>query len=164
MKWIVLMVVGSIGLSALAGGLIWLGKRYQIIKNGIQAEGRVVAQREDIHTTTAGRVNRFSRTGQYYYPIVEFTTRDGEKIRIEGSSGGGGKPLLETGTTVPVIYTPSDPSSAVIGDATQTWLGPVVLSVAGCIFLIFAFGSFTLIAKTDRTFQDMNEMIQRDAL
>jgi len=164
MKWIVLIIMGALGLGSLAGGLIWLGKRYQIIRYGIEADGLVVDQQKQVSSRTKPRSGSYSRTVTSYYPVVEFTTEEGEKVRFVGSSGGVGKPLIETGAEIKVVYIPSDPVSAVVSSFSQVWLGPLVISVAGIIFLAMAFGSFSLISTVDRTMDQLGEVMKRDAL
>lgn len=163
MKWVALLAFGSLGLAALTGGLIWLGKRYQIIRYGIETGGVVVGQEIERYERNQGRMGGTDNAVSYY-PVVEFTTADGELIRFQGSSGGVDTPLIETGTQVRVVYLRSDPASAVIGDFTQSWLGPVAVSVAGVIFLAMGVGSFFLIGGVDRTMDALDERMQREFL
>lgn len=163
MKWIMLALAGSMGLSAFAGGLIWLAKRYRIIKNGVEVEGLVTGQHEE-RVKSSGLASRYSQTHITFYPIVEFTNDRGETVRFQGSSGGVGIPLIETGSKVKVVYIPTDPTLAVIGDFTRTWLGPVVLSAVGVVCLILALGSFAMIGHVNETVDDMSEIMKREAL
>ena len=164
MKWIVLIMFGALGASALAGGLVWAAKRYALTQDGVMTQGRVVGQDEQVATSDEGRHHSYNVTHTSYFPIVEFKTAEGETIRFTGTSGGVGEALLDTGTQVNVIYRPADPADALIVEFTQAWLGPLVLSVVGTVFLIFGLGGYVLIGKSDRDFEAMGEMMQRDAL
>lgn len=150
-KWIALIVFGSVGIAALAGGLRWGAKRHQITSTGLRAEGIVVDQVEHKPPSQDRWVSRpDSENFTSYAPLVEFETEQGEKIRVEGTTGGA-EPVLETGEHVGVVYDPDDPSRAVILDFEQAWLGPLALSIAGAIFLAFGVGGYFLLADSDRS-------------
>lgn len=164
MKWIALAVFGSLGAVALVGGLYWAFKRYEIVKNGIMVQGKVVDQEENVSSGPTSRHTNYSRSHISYYPVVEFKTEAGERVRFTGSTGGGREAIMETGTIVNVIYLPRDPSAAVIVEFKQAWLGPAVLSVVGLVLLLMASGTFVLMGKSDKTFEAMQDMMHRDAL
>jgi len=164
MKWVVLILFGAIGAASLVGGVFWGIQRYELTQRGMLTEGVVVDQQEQVSTESSGRATSSRRTVTSYYPIVEFQTEDGESHRFEGTTGGGGAPILETGTHVGVIYDPNVPGDAMIVDFSQAWLGPLTLTVVGAIFLIMGVGSYFLIGRSDRTFAALGETMRRDAL
>jgi hypothetical protein len=164
MKWILLIMFGTIGASALIGGLIWAAKRYTLTQDGVLTQGKVVEQNEKVSTSNIGKEHIYNETHTSYYPVVELKTVQDKIIRFVGTTGGTGKAILETGTTVRVLYNPSEPSHAIIFDFTQAWLGPLVLSVVGFVFLLLGVGGFVLIGKSDSSFEAMGDMMQRDSL
>lgn len=163
MKWILLILFGAVGAGALWGGLSWGIKRYQLLSGRLMAPGRVVDQAEhEAPARTLSRSYREDRAG--YYPIVEFETGEGETIRFQGTTGGRGKPIMETGTQVTVVYDSVDPSSAMIVEFKQAWLGPLVLSVSGLVFLLMGVSGFILIGRDDSRFDAANEAMRRQGL
>ena len=147
MKWMVLFILGGLGLAALIGGLIWGAKRYYISTSGLHAQGIVVENYKSV-SVNSDDSDRRSRSSVSYYPVVEFQTGQGEKIRFQGSTGSG-TPDFEVGTPVEVIYKPQSPYEAQLAVFSQMWLGPVVVTVAGLIFLLMGVGSFFLIGSSD---------------
>lgn len=164
MKWIALLLFGTIGAATLIGGLYWASTRYTLMQHGTLTQGRVVGQQEQVSTSNEGRHLGYNETTTSYYPIVEFAIANGEKMRVVGTTGGGEGAMLETGAEVNVIYDPADPSDALIADFQQAWLGPLVLSGVGAVFLLFGIAGFVLIGKSDRQFQALGEVMRRDAL
>ena len=161
MKWLALIVFGGIGAGVLAGGLLWGLKRFPLFRDGRRTVGKVVSQ--EMHRDAREDGEEGSTTS--YYPVVEFEALGGEKVRFTGSTGGGGKEILETGAEVEVIYDPAHPQNAQIGSFSQFWLGPVTLSVCGAIFLAMGIGSFFLIRDSDRAFgPKFQERVERDML
>jgi hypothetical protein len=147
MKWMVLLLFGGLGLGILVGGLIWVAKRYEISTNGVHAQGTVVENYKSISTNSEDS-DRRSRSSGAYYPVVEFQTEEGKKIRFQGSTGSG-TPEFEVGTPVKVVYKPQNPHEAQLVNFTQMWLGPVVITIAGFIFFSMGVGSFFIMGAGD---------------
>lgn len=165
MKWLVLFLFGALGLAALTGGLIWAKNRYDLTQRGVFTRGTVVGQHEEKgYTPTRRRMGSYNRVRTGHYPIVEFTTNDGQTVRVTGTSGGSGAELMQTGTQVGVIYDPNNPSDALIVDFTQAWLGPLVLTVAGALFLLMAIGSFYFMGMVDRDMARVGAMMEQDRI
>ena len=166
MKWILLVVFGGLGLAALSGGLLWGWNRLPLLQSGAHTTGVVVDQKERISSRTGMSQKSATSFGSTinYYPIVEFTDDSGETHRFEGSTGGGGKPIIATGTEVGVVYDPTDPSKAQIDSFAQFWLGPLVVAVCGLIFLLMGVGGFFLMGGSDRRMEEQAEMMQRERL
>ena len=78
-----------------------------------------------------------------FYPIVEFKTDAGIKIRFRGSTGMVYSPNYQKGQLVKVIYSRQDPWNAKIDNFEQLWLGPVSIGLFGLITL----GAFFLFGK-----------------
>ncbi|MBU0482747.1 MAG: DUF3592 domain-containing protein [Proteobacteria bacterium] len=164
MKWILLMLFGSLGLSALITGAVWGFKRLPLFQTGYRTEGTVVAQEESVSTETVGRDVRTSREVTTYTPVVEFHTETGTAVRFTASTGGKHKPIIETGATVEVIYNPDDPANAQLTAFSQFWLGPVVLVGAGLLFLVMGVGGFFLIGGHDRAMDTRFDSMMRERL
>lgn len=163
MKWILLILFGTVGLGALGGGLAWAKKRYEIMQHGLLAAGTVVGQHEVRETSKAARqTGSYARSRTSYYPIVEFLAGEGKILRITGSSGGEGKALLATGSQVGVVYDPQNPAAAVIVTFSQAWLGPLVLGVIGAVFLLMAGGGFYLMGALDNNIHRLGMLIEQE--
>jgi hypothetical protein len=164
MKWLLLLIFGGIGLAALIGGVMWGQKRQSLVRNGVRAQGKVVAQEEGRSPGTKGRVGSYRDASITYNPVVEFVTEAGQTVRFTGSSGGVGKPLIDTGTEVEVIYDPAEPSHAQIASFTQFWLGPLAVAGSGLVFLLMGVGGFFLIGSHDRGMAERITMMNRERL
>jgi Protein of unknown function (DUF3592) len=69
-----------------------------------------------------------------FYPVVRFTTANGEAIEFVDSTGS--RPPLETpGDRVEVLYDPDDPNDAELSGIFHVWLVPAGLLVLGSAFL-----------------------------
>ncbi len=166
MKWLVLIAFGGIGLATLAGGLLWGWNRLPLFQHGVHTTGTVAGQEETLSTRSGSVSNRVASPFGVinYNPIVEFTDANGENFRFVGSTGGGGRPVIETGSEVEVIYDPADPHQAQIASFKQFWLGPLVVTVCGLIFLLMGAGSFFLTRDNDRSMEELADMMQRERL
>jgi len=144
-KWIALMMFGSVGLIAFIAGCVWGYQRLMLYQDGVSVQGVVVE-----NTQTRSR-DSDGQTSVSYYPVVEFATQAGEKHRFTGSTGSGTADY-EAGAKVSVRYDPRNPSSAQITDFAQFWLGPLGVGLFGFLFLVAGVGSFVLIKGSDETF------------
>jgi len=144
-QWVLLIVVGGAGACILTVALFRTARHCLLTtRRGRVAEGRVVDQRKEYVTVTHASRSRddrlFSEMGSSswvrQYPIVEFHSEEGSAVRFEGSVYGSGKPMIPTGATVNVYYDPGNPSRACIGTFLELWLRPLVMSLAGLIFLV----------------------------
>lgn len=147
MKWLALALFGTVGLSCFVGGLMWGMKRYKLMKEGVRTTGSVVDLEESRSTS---KENGRTVESLSYYPVVEFSV-SGKTYRFRGSTGSSA-PSYQVGAQVAVVYAPADPHDAQVADFEQFWLGPVLISIFGFIFLAAGIGSFFLIADSDKTF------------
>jgi hypothetical protein len=112
-----------IGLGILFLGWQWRTFTQNQIATMLPAEGRVV----DVvsRTKTSGGERK-----TYFYPVVEFRTADGERVRFESSTGSNPS-SYRVGDTVRVRYDPQTPQSALI-DSWELWLpSGIVIGVGG---------------------------------
>lgn len=137
MKWIALLMFGTVGLIAFIGGGYWGYERFMLYQTG---------------TTVVGTVVEEYRSSNSTYPVVEFAAGNGKTIRFHGSTGNSGAPDYEVGTQIKVLYDPANPAEAQIADFEQFWLGPLAVSIFGFLFLLAGIGSFFLVRNSDKTF------------
>jgi hypothetical protein len=71
-----------------------------------------------------------------FYPVVEFTTAEGETVRFQSSTGSA-PPAFEVGEEVEVLYDPALPENARISSFIDLWLFPTILLAFGGIFVLF---------------------------
>ena len=152
MRWVALISFGLLGSAALIWGVILFTEHYKLVQNSLSTEGKVIEQSRE--QNLSGRM--------VYFPVVEFETMKGETIRFKDSDSGEGKPVIETGTIVRVLYIPEEPSTAVIGEFMQFWFPTVVFNIVGIAFLIFGIGTFFAIGKGDAAFEQMDQMMAKE--
>jgi hypothetical protein len=74
---------------------------------------------------------------EYYYPVVQFTARDGRRREVRMSVGSDA-PEYEKGDEVTVLYDPAHPLDARIksfGSAAMMWILPSITGILGICFL-----------------------------
>jgi hypothetical protein len=71
-----------------------------------------------------------------FYPVVEFTTAEGETIEFRSSTGSN-PPRFEVGEEVEVLYDPLLPENARVSSFVDLWLFPTILLAFGGVFLLF---------------------------
>lgn len=138
MRWAVLLIFGTIGLAALAGGAIWGLEVYPVFRDSVSARGTIVE---------AGAEKSAAASPGASSPLVEFATAGGVKVRFLARTDGEGSPGHDAGDEVDVLYDPRNPSDARIGSAGQLWAGP--LTTGGLGFLLLAL-SLLLFVKIGR--------------
>lgn len=75
--------------------------------------------------------------GEAYYPVVEFTAKDGKRRSVQLSEGSW-PPSYEIGDEVTVLYDPGRPSDARIksfGSSALMWILPGITGILGVAFL-----------------------------
>ncbi len=73
----------------------------------------------------------------YYVPVVEFKSRDGQRMRVQLTEGSN-PPSHEVGDEVTVLYEPENPSDARIksfGSTALMWILPGITGLLGIAFL-----------------------------
>lgn len=158
MKWVCLLMFGSVGLTMFSLGLGWGTKRYLLMKNGVRTTGTVVEIDESASTTSQSGRTISSRS---YYPHVEFTAEDGKTYKFRGSTGSG-LPEYEKGAKVELFYQRDNPWVAQVYDFEQFWLGPLAIGLFGFLFLVAGIGGFFLIQSSDREMAGFDQKLMED--
>ncbi len=103
-------------LVALAIGLYFGGKSVYLVSEGRLTDGTVV--KVDLTSKGAG------------CPVVEFTTRKGRRLQIDGIVSSK-PPAYRVGETVEVYYLPADPEVASIASFGEMWILPTICVPVG---------------------------------
>jgi len=106
---------------------LYMGKSQWHIANTFAKASGHVANHELRYVENSGK-----RT-YYYYPIVEFTTQDGEFIRFEDENGSRA-PSYEKNQSVKILYDPDTPGTAIIDRGIENWFLPLLVIFAGFFF------------------------------
>ena len=78
------------------------------------------------------------KSGNRYFPIVEFKTQAGEIMSIVGEVGSSSFFDYEVGTEIDVRYSIANPEAAKLSTFQQMWLLPFVLLLVGLLFIAAA--------------------------
>lgn len=123
----VLWIVGSIflvvGLGMLAGGFAIWRSNAAFAAHAIGADG----------TVTDLAYSSSSKGGGTYRPVVEFSTADGKRVHITGSTGSN-PPSHSRGDHVRVLYDPANPEHGKIDSFMEQSFGVLMLGGMGAIF------------------------------
>jgi hypothetical protein len=127
-------IVGGPVVALIGLGIAWFGwnvraQTLEFIEASDRAEGTVVQVVSQARTS-----NGEQKT--YFYPVIEFVTRDGESVRFQDSTGSN-PPEYREGERVQVLYDPLTPESARIESFAGLWLMPTVLLGFGAVFVLF---------------------------
>lgn len=141
MKWAVLLIFGTIGLAAVAGGTIWGLDVYPVFRDNVPARGTVVEVAVEKSNASAGMT---------YFPVVEFPTAGGGKVRFRPPAGSEGAPGHGAGDAVDVLYDPRNPSNARIGSIGQLWAGPLTTGGLGLMLLVLSLLLFVKIGRFEK--------------
>jgi hypothetical protein len=120
-----LLICLIISLALIIGGVVWGARRFVFSQRSLHAQGTVVEQRE----------KKGVKFSTFYYPVVEFRTESGEKVKFLGGAGNSGGPQIPTGSTVDVMCDLADPSQAQIKSFVQYWLGPAGMTAMGLMIM-----------------------------
>lgn len=118
------------GVLCLAFGLNEVSRTRELFKSRAWSQGTVV----DVEVDT-GRDDD-GKTFTNYYPLVRFTTVDGDMVEFTSTASHASKP--EIGTTVDVRYLPDDPEQAEIDRDVSTLMVPAVTVSFGGVLLLVA--------------------------
>jgi len=124
---IVSLTVG-IALMVVVGFL--LAEDYEKILNGERVEGVVV------------------EAGDNEKPTVEFRTKDGRRIRVEGTISASPTPY-RVGERIGVFYDPAQPEKALIDSFLERWFLPLLFGGFATVFTLVGLG-FTLVSLRRR--------------
>jgi hypothetical protein len=87
-----------------------------------------------------GTVAQIKKTGRSYPTTVQFTTIKGEEIQISGMTVSIPVSILRIGNSVPLLYDPDNPKSAVEYNPLTMWflpLGFIGASILALYIMIF---------------------------
>jgi hypothetical protein len=97
--------------------------------------------------------NDFNRvTGEAYYPVVEFTAKDGKRRSVQLSEGSF-PPAYEVGDEVTVLYESDHPLDARIksfGSSALMWILPGITGILGFAFLGAVIAVWKLMSSTEK--------------
>lgn len=82
-----------------------------------------------------GTVVDLHRTGRSYRPVIEFTPPGQAPIKFE-SPIGSKPPLFHKGESVPVRYSPTNPSNVYVDRFWHLWFFPVLFGILATPFLL----------------------------
>lgn len=122
-------LIAGIGLAIFVGA--YLVNDYDKALNGERAEAVVLQARDGTK------------------PILEFRTRRGEPIRIEGKISSSPSPY-DVGERVSVFYDPADPADALIDTFIERWFLPLLFGGFGTVFLLVGGTMVTLARRSSR--------------
>lgn len=117
----------AVGVVALIVGAVLLVRTAQFVARAEHATGTVI----DLSRETD------SEGQDIFYPVVRFTTADGDEIEFKSSSGSA--PASESpGDRVDVLYDPNDPNDAQLGGFFHLWLFTIIPFAIGAAFIVVA--------------------------
>lgn len=121
-------VFGLGGLIALVIGLVWGYNSWQRTQTNVETQGVVVDLLE----------SRDSDGDRTFRPVIEFVAENGLTYTLQSNFGRSDPP--EIGETIGVYYDRDDPNDASESSWLALWLGPLILTVMGSIFVIVGVG------------------------
>lgn len=124
------IICGIIGIGMLISNIA-------LVANGVKTIGTVVdietkVRTDEAYTDEDGDYHP-AETHTSYYPIVEFSTAGGEKVRYTGTFGSSFRPAV--GGERAVIYDKGNPSKAQDDSASNLWYLPIGLILFGLLAL-----------------------------
>ncbi|MFD9069337.1 DUF3592 domain-containing protein [Streptomyces lasiicapitis] len=132
-RWWVTFGTIVFGTLFLVIGLILAGVSVSFLANADRARGTVVALEwrsdDDSGASRKRRVNNESAA----YPVVEFTSADGQRRTFRDSTGSK-PPAYEEGERVEVLYRSDSPEDARINGFASLWLLPLIFGGIGLVF------------------------------
>lgn len=143
-----------IGIGLLVGAFLSYRHTQDFIAQAVTAQGRVI----DLHVSRSTRrdSNNNSRESITYYPIVEFTDRNGQSISFQSNTGSY-PASYDRGDLVEVLYLPNKPRDASINSFGSLWLATIFLSSFGVIFFAIGGGIILVTLLKQRRAQHLRE-------
>ncbi|MGW1744745.1 DUF3592 domain-containing protein [Streptomyces sp. NPDC002092] len=129
-RWITFGVI-AFGALFLVVGLILAGRSVSLLTDGERAQGTVVSLEWRTEHGSSFHKNRSSGK-RMAYPVVEFTSADGEQ-RTFRDSVGSNPPSYEAGERVEVLYPADSPREARINGFASLWLAPLIFGGLGLL-------------------------------
>lgn len=129
-RWITFGVI-AFGALFLVVGLVLAGQSVSLLADGERARGTVLSLEWRTEHSSSSHKNRSSGR-RMAYPVVEFTSADGEQRTFRGSVGSD-PPSYEAGERVEVLYPADSPQEARINGFASLWLGPLIFGGLGLL-------------------------------
>lgn len=127
---IFLILFSAIGAATAAIGVYFIIKNNRVVKNGIQTRAKIVDYEVKIDNDTDGY-----RT-TYYYPIIEFIDRKGNKVKQKVDTGSTSKIKAQT---IEIFYILEGKEyNIVLNTFVFRYLLPWGFLVIGAFFVLFA--------------------------
>lgn len=133
-----ILIFGGTGVLLLAIAAFLFVQRAQFVGDALSADGVVVGfEKRATSMQSAAMSDRYISV-----PVVEFTDRNGNKVRFTESTGGVGNDALRKGDSVTVFYDPEQPASAKLATFFHLWAAVLVVGALGLVFFIIGFMLF----------------------
>jgi hypothetical protein len=137
-----------LGLPVLAGSPFLVVGLYEVYKTERQLKGfRVV--RGVVVSNSYATINDNGTLSGAYYPVVEFFTESGEKVRFTDGAGSL-PPDYEEGASVNAIYNPANVREARIKSWKRLWLAPMLLCFIGLLPILAGISALWFITRSLR--------------
>jgi len=130
-KWIA-SIFFVIGLGMLGGGLYAISSTVSFIQKAATGRGVVVSLERSRSSDSVS-----------YYPVVKFTTREGQEFRFR-SNVGSSPPSHRTGEAVTVLYNPANPHDAKIDSFFSLWGFGLIFGAMGLVFALAGGGMIVI--------------------
>jgi hypothetical protein len=117
----------AIGVTTQAGALLLARRPIRLLRAGGRASGTLVDGEKSMILGSRGPAQPF------YFPLVSFTTPQGERICFKSSVGQRAAPAR--GNDVHVLFDPAKPHDAELASFKALWLFPTVTALLGLPFL-----------------------------
>ena len=128
--WIVGGVFFVIGIGLLFGGVSWWRSNAAFAAHAASIDGTV----SDLVWRRSSKGN-----GGTYVPVIDFTTPQGNRIHVTGSTGSN-PAAYSRGDKVHLLYDPANPEHAQIDTFMERSFGPTLLSGLGAVFALVGGG------------------------
>lgn len=126
------LIFGFVGVVLLVVGISLGGNTISFLSNSTVTSGTVVDSEKRTSCSRSSR-DRTQTCTTSDYPVVVFTTAEGEEIRFT-SAAGSSPPRYLVGDQVQVRYPPGRPRAATIDGFVELWLGALITTGLGVIF------------------------------
>ncbi len=122
----------AVGLVFVALGLALLTRQRRFARRAARTTGTVVELARRWSRSTWGGVGVTGNA--LYFPVVRFTTADGQAIQVQSSTGTSWR-SCRVGQTVPVLFDPANPHDARIDTFLATGCLPTFFVAFGALFV-----------------------------
>lgn len=113
-------------------------KNFQLLANSSTTIGTVTGQSSETssHRNSNSGVTRKITN---YFPVISFTTKEGQEITFTGNGGSENSSDFPEGRQVPVRYDNNNPKNAVINTFADMWTAQIAFFLAGLFLVLVGF-------------------------